>query len=1378
METNNMKPASKWKWLLIGAGALVLVLASLVALAPMLVSSLAKGFVEGQIGSAVNGTATIQSLSLSWFGEQRITGLAIQDSQKTTDVRLDAGCGNGLFDLATGSIGELRVQLAGSVKAQMLPDGRTSLENLMPPKSAASKPAAPAKSSGGLDLPFGIALNIGGFDFTLTDAQGTAFALRGLKGSASIGRGKPLAIDLAASTQVRDREGKLAIKGSLDRFIGKDGGLDLAALTGEMDANVSGALIGVVGFSAEMQSASLRVQAPAGQPIGIAVNAAMTVEGSPSQLQVQAQAKRPAAGVTPALWAADPRTWNGSVNAQGLPTAPLQRFVASTPLVLTRDLGPTVSLALQTGTDASMHLSIDTQQVKVTADAVIDLASGAMEGKGITLQATLDPGLMASFNTSVDAPVLLAATVNTLRTPGIAAGGAFDVSAIRLDGNATLQPMHVLGLGPQMVAVGATTLSFSAAPVGTQTDISLKTSLQQAPIESMVRVTGLGPKLAVETAQVQATFAAGPLDVGTVPGLPASAREWIARVQPGATTIRVSMAGGMQKGSAQAQLDMALGSIPLQGSWDADTISLQQVQSTLALQPALVASLSQNALQLSAPASVQLTAGPLQVSRKSVTAGAPELKPVQVSLKVPALAVASVQGVCGVAQVREVQVQGVADPVGATLFDGALTVAAVDAAGVVSAGTVQAKSLDVKGALSLTGANMFNGTITLASAGASAVPSAGLVRMQGISIKGVAGMNGPQLFDGTVAITSVDAPAVPSVGPLNVQSVALQAKVPVDRAAPAEVQVAVNDVACASVPGLSAPVGLRTVKASLKGPLDFGPGATAGFSAEAHDATAKLATITGSYTPVANGWKASVQSDDVDMRRMLTLAGQSQALPEWVGSEGKRTFAANVAGGTGGLAFAVNAALDPIGMQLQGARGNDGTLTISKGTLQAKLPAAVVQSLLKQMNLPVKGCDVMSLAATVNACTLPANAQGTPQVLAQGSNLDVFVRLEPWKVQPENGPALDFGANELKLLSQGGVGTSVLLTGSLSAQGSAPAPMRVSLETKHLLNAQKQLAIGEGSVVAAVNVKDFPTAVADQLAGMDGYLVDMLGPVFTVDLAGKSGNAKEDFFKGTFTSPLVNVQMPVGRLSGGVFSVAPDAPITATLRPDENFRARILRPINPLLADMRTTNGRPIQATVSAARVGIPVDMAQLDANFTVDIGEVEMEKSAQFLGVMDLVKSSQGKTIPGLISPLNGVIAQGVLTYRDFKVQVGRLGNSGWQQTLLSDARIDLRRSPAFAEPITIRYPASSVTNVMASIPGMAKVLGSINNALGKSNDTIQQALQVKVSFTGPLDGSNNLKMDVSPEVDLPKGAGGNILDGVEKGIGGALGDLFGKKK
>jgi hypothetical protein len=101
-------------------------------------------------------------------------------------------------------------------------------------------------------------------------------------------------------------------------------------------------------------------------------------------------------------------------------------------------------------------------------------------------------------------------------------------------------------------------------------------------------------------------------------------------------------------------------------------------------------------------------------------------------------------------------------------------------------------------------------------------------------------------------------------------------------------------------------------------------------------------------------------------------------------------------------------------------------------------------------------------------------------------------------------------------------------------------------------------------------------------------------------------------------------------------------------------------------------------------------------------------------------------------------------------------------------------------AEPITIRYPASSVTNVLAKIPGMQGVLTKLNKWLGGANDSVQQAVQVKVSFSGPLDGSE-LKMKVSPELDVPPGVGDalkGIGEGIQQGIGNALGDLFGGKK
>ncbi|MFM7806637.1 MAG: hypothetical protein ACKPEA_01745, partial [Planctomycetota bacterium] len=222
---------------------------------------------------------------------------------------------------------------------------------------------------------------------------------------------------------------------------------------------------------------------------------------------------------------------------------------------------------------------------------------------------------------------------------------------------------------------------------------------------------------------------------------------------------------------------------------------------------------------------------------------------------------------------------------------------------------------------------------------------------------------------------------------------------------------------------------------------------------------------------------------------------------------------------------------------------------------------------------------------------------------------------------------------------------------------------------------------------------------------------------------------------------------------------------------------RVLRPINPFFADLKTTEGRAIKATVQSLRLPVPVDTRSLDTTFSVEVGEVEMEKSDQFLALMDLAIASKGRTVPGLVSPLVGSVTAGVLTYRDFKVQVGRLGKSAWQQTLLNDARIDLGRAPPMAEPITIRYPAASVANLLSGIPGARGLLGKLNDALGSNGQKVGEIAQVAIDFTGPLDGTP-LKETVRPEFDLPKGMGGNILKGAEKQIGDALDGLFGGKK
>jgi hypothetical protein len=146
--------------------------------------------------------------------------------------------------------------------------------------------------------------------------------------------------------------------------------------------------------------------------------------------------------------------------------------------------------------------------------------------------------------------------------------------------------------------------------------------------------------------------------------------------------------------------------------------------------------------------------------------------------------------------------------------------------------------------------------------------------------------------------------------------------------------------------------------------------------------------------------------------------------------------------------------------------------------------------------------------------------------------------------------------------------------------------------------------------------------------------------------------------------------------------------------------------------------------------------------------------------------------TIPGLVSPLNGEINKGILTYKDFTIQVVKVGNS-WQQTIFSEAEINLASHPPFANFIRVRYPLEGVTNAMAGTGLLGKSFGDINAILGSTTAQMRQSVQVKVTFSGPLQGKE-LQMKVEPNLDLPKGEDllkglGSIAEGILGGKSGA---------
>ena len=1328
----------RWlKWSLVAGGAALAVLATLVVLGPTLAGSLGRGVIERRIGDAVNGSATIRGLSLGWFGQQRVEGLGIRDASGQTAIDAGATVDCGLLDLLLGRVDLLRVEVEGSVKARLRADGSTSLADLAKKPAAPSSSARPASTGGPIELPFPIRLTVKRFDFQLDDDAGVAMALRGLKGSAEVGRGRPLQADFTGTTQVRDQSGEVSVKVSLDDFLSQAGSPDLARMTGSAQASVSGFMLPAAGMQVQVRAASLSVQADASKPIVVQAQSGVVIDGQAVSVQVALEAARPSAGAAVAAWASDPRTWTGSVGVRDFPTAALQRWLASTPLVATRDIGPTLDLSVQGGTgEATLQLS--GQHLQLKAAAAVNASTGAVQGHDAEASIDLDPAMLASMGVQVTAPGRVKASLARFAVPPPGPAGV-DLPSLAFEGAVTVDPLTVTGVASEPVQLAAA-LSFRTAALKDSIDLALNASVQQQPIQASLQVAGLGATMQFANAHVQGTLGAGPLDPNLLPGLPADIRSTIAKAGVGTSTMRASVAGGAEQGSGQLQLDTQAGTVSAKLAWDATSLQVPEFRAGLLLQPALVNDLAGGQVTAAQPVPVQISAGPSRMARNGLKLDSSSLAVIPVGLTVASVDLAAVQGVCSQASARGLKAQGNLSPLAGPMFDG---------------------------------------TLSLDAASLTQVPQAGAVQVNGLSVQGKVLASVSQLFTGKVSLADAMASAVDGVGPVQVKSIAVEAAVPAELERPGQVQATVGSVACSRVPGLASPILLDTVTATLDGPLVPAEGTRVSLKAEVRDSAASLAAAQAEWKQLQGTQEIAVDLTRVDMRRVLALAGSAQDMPEWVGASGDRSLAARVRTGSGGMSFSVQAALDPVSVQAQGTRAADGAITLSKADLRARLPAEVVRQVLSgpAVGLRVTSCGPLQVSASVASCTLPGDGKGGVRLMGPGADLQASLAIEPWSVTPDETPELGFGASQLSLVSKGGQSFRFDFRGSLAAGKAKPAPMQVEVNAAESRGADGTPRIDPDRLDLKVVVQDFPTALVDRLSGMDGYLIDMLGPVFTVDLAGRTGAAPDAFLKASLNSPTLAVQAPRVRFAGQVLSLGPEAPVVANLQPDDRCRARVLRPINPFFADLKTTDGRPIRATVRSLRMPVPVDTKTLDTAFTVEVGEVEMEKSDQFLALMDLAIHSKGRTVPGLVSPLVGSVTAGVLTYRDFKVQVGRLGKSGWQQTLLSDARIDLGRTPPMADPITIRYPAGSVANLLSGIPGARGLLGKLNDALGNNGEKVGEIAQVAIDFTGPLDGSK-LKETVRPEFDLPKGMGGNILKGAEKKIGDALDGLFGGGK
>lgn len=149
-------------------GVLTAVLVIVVIFLPQIASGFAPGIIASQSKAAIPGSATVQDVSLSWGGPQRVDSLRLMDSAGKEVLRANVEVDRGLFSLIRSNLDLGTVTIAG-LRANVVrnADGSTNIQSALIKSNPAGKPvpaagpaAGPLGTTNETTLPKGLRANL------------------------------------------------------------------------------------------------------------------------------------------------------------------------------------------------------------------------------------------------------------------------------------------------------------------------------------------------------------------------------------------------------------------------------------------------------------------------------------------------------------------------------------------------------------------------------------------------------------------------------------------------------------------------------------------------------------------------------------------------------------------------------------------------------------------------------------------------------------------------------------------------------------------------------------------------------------------------------------------------------------------------------------------------------------------------------------------------------------------------------------------------------------------------------------------------------------------------------------------------------------------
>ena len=1335
--------------------ALVLLALAVVTAPAWLSGAIARHVLASNIQGSVRGTVSVADVQLSWPGPQRITGLVIAGGGGDR-VRVDLDVDAGLWGLVRGTA-PLRVIASGGIVTRYSDDGALSIMDALSAPQAVAAASAPAggtrKASAGADpltLPDalrGARLKIESFDLdAIPTGTGPMVAIDALTGELAVTDGGA-ACTLDAATKLGETKGRLSVKATATKLWNTaTGGIDLWRAAVDVSVRGEALPIPAAGMPIEARTLDLDIDA-------VEVGKEISIKGSTQLVLPGGQVGGVNADLSffPARADATSKaSASGTVQLRDVPMSLAAPYLAGTPLDAARDLGATCD-ATVVFSDRSGQIELRTQRLEATATLAADETMEKVSATGATLSTTVDPALAKAIGVGIDQPAAVQVLVRSAQIdlPKLAEG---DMRGIACDVGVALAPVRVrAGSQPDSpwVPLGATTLAASTANAADGVQVKLESSAFGSSVRlsaALSKLVDAKGALSAGSAAAKGTVSAGPIDPASLPWIGDALRTQLAQAGIGSASVAVQFDGSADAGVAQVTVDAmapqagaAVAQVRSTLGWSASAFTAKDTSVAATLTRATLAPWLGEGIVLAEDVSLSATIEPLSIARRAATKEAQASlewpSSVRAGVRAPRLAVLRAPSLLKPIALRDVLTEATVgiDPAtgGLATIDASLSTALIPslAQGAAEAATVKASYAGPADA------SRFRAELDLALAQGSALAScidagvaSALVEGPGTVRGRIERANATDVITAQVrlprASAEVDATIAsgsfvvrPSTATIELPTSLVEAGVGLR-----EMPDLAATLADQRAPRIRTDIRVDSIK----------------WTGAAEDAAVVLSATLGAGTLAPPG-RPPVAIDGVQ----VSVASPKLATSAKVSVQGRA--------GVGGAPLAPFALGADLSGDLRGAIDPAQPLSLTASSASVELPGTLAIALTDWWRGSSVATEAVSEADRIAMSVAIASARFPSRARLGDASIDMAAQLERMRLVPKGKPAVAVGPVRISLKSARladritieGSGAAAIADPGADAALRTTGEVNASLAAAGLVGPDGALTADRAQLSGSVRVNGFPTVIADTFAGAKGDLVGAIGPAITMELDARSVSAASDAARIgiaatrstelslNMSSAMVQLQAPRMTLSNGMLSVSPSQPVQGSISISPALKDWVLEQINPVFSDI--ISAPPIRWRVSSIQFPVDLDMTRLDGALQVEVGEVRLKRSSQLVGSLIVSEGSADGSVPALIDPLRVEIAAGRLTYRDFRLSIGRF-SSDWQNKLKMSGDIDLTRKPPYVNSISFEVPFQSIARTAAGFKQIAGPAEQITKAIQALPIDPGTLLLVDVTYSGPL--------------------------------------------